>query len=106
MTWTKNGVTAQGFSAPPTDEFIVPFHGPSPATDDNGLGNAFQEQALAASGVMGHYHTERGLTLVNVVLSGHMIPQYAPSAAFRQLEFLLGRIPSLNSTVPFPSTYF
>jgi carboxypeptidase D len=106
MTWTKDGVTAQGFSAPPTAEFIVPFHRPSPATDDGGLGNCFQKQALAASGVMGQNHTERGLTLVKVVLSGHMIPQYAPNAACRQLQFLLGRIPSLNSTVPFPDTYF
>lgn len=98
MTWTKNGVTAQGFSSPPTDQFIVPFHGPSPATLDNGEGNVVIEETLAASGVMGHYHTERGLTLVNVVLSGHMVPQYAPSAAYRQVEFLLGRIPSLNYT--------
>lgn len=30
-----------------------------------------------------------------------MIPQYAPSAAYRTLEFLLGRIESLSSTVPF-----
>ena len=26
----------------------------------------------------------------------HMIPQYAPSAAYRQLEFLLGRIDNLG----------
>jgi carboxypeptidase D len=45
---------------------------------------------------MGQYHTERKLTVVTVDLSGHMIPQYAPSAAYRQLEFLLGRIDSLG----------
>lgn len=72
MTWTKDGVTAQGFSSPPTDNFMVPYHGPSPQTDDDGLGTASIEQTLAASGVMGHYHTERGLTLVNVVLSGKL----------------------------------
>ena len=105
MTWTKDGVTAQGFSSPPTDQFIVPFHGPSPYTLDNGLGNTVIEETLAASGVMGHYHTERGLTLVNVVLSGHMVPQYAPSASYRQVEFLLGRIPSLNSTMPLNTIY-
>src|SRR5271155_4719097 len=81
MTWAKDGVTAQGFNSPPTDQFIVPFHGPSPSTLNSGLGNTVIEQTLAASGVMGHYHTERGLTLVNIVLSGHMVPQYAPSAS-------------------------
>lgn len=30
-----------------------------------------------------------------------MIPQYAPSASYRTLEYLLGRIESLTSTVPF-----
>ena len=50
---------------------------------------------------MGSYHTERGLTVVTVQLSGHMVPQYAPSAAYRQLEFLLGRIPDLGTVGPF-----
>lgn len=40
--------------------------------------------------------TERGLTFVNVEMAGHMIPQYVPGAAYRQLEFLLGRIDSLS----------
>lgn len=30
-----------------------------------------------------------------------VIPQYAPTASYRHLEFLLGRIDSLSSTVPF-----
>jgi len=85
MTW--NG--AQGFSTKPSDPFYVPYHDdPNPST-------------IAASGVLGTTHTERGLTWVSVDLSGHMIPQYAPSAAYRHLEFLLGRIDSLSSTVPF-----
>lgn len=88
---TFNG--AQGFSVPPSQfqEFYVPYH------------NEFESQlgSIAAAGVMGSYHTERGLTLVTVQLSGHMIPQYAPSAAYRQLEFLLGRIPSLGTVGPF-----
>lgn len=80
MTW--NG--AQGFRTPPTDEFFVPYHTESsPST-------------LAGAGVFGTTHTERGLTFVEVSLSGHMVPQYAPSAAYRQLEFLLGRIKSLT----------
>ena len=81
MTW--NG--SQGFSEPPNKDFFVPYH-----TD-------YELADLAGSGVMGQYHTERGLTVVTVDLSGHMIPQYAPSAAYRQLEFLLGRIPSLGT---------
>ncbi|KUJ11815.1 alpha/beta-hydrolase [Mollisia scopiformis] len=85
MTW--NG--AQGFTTKPSDPFYVPYHdNPSQAT-------------LAAAGVLGTTHTERGLTWVSVDLSGHMIPQYAPSASYRTLEFLLGRIDSLSSTVPF-----
>lgn len=56
---------------------------------------------LAGAGVMGQYHTERGLTLVTVELSGHMVPQYAPSASYRHVEYLLGRIPSLGDVSPF-----
>ena len=83
MTWTKDGVMAQGFSSAPTDPFIVPFHGHSPYTLDNGLGNTVIEETLAASGVMEHYHTERGLTLVNVLLSGHIVPQYASQSGLQ-----------------------
>ncbi|KJY00422.1 hypothetical protein TI39_contig330g00013 [Zymoseptoria brevis] len=52
--------------------------------------------SLAGAGNFGKWHTERGLTFSTVVLSGHMVPQYAPSAAYRQLEFLLGRIEDLS----------
>ncbi|KAJ5217758.1 uncharacterized protein N7469_011383 [Penicillium citrinum] len=52
-------------------------------------------------GVMGRTRTERGLTFVEVALCGHMVPQYQPSAAFRHLEFLLGRVDSLESQEPF-----
>ena len=80
LTW--NG--AQGFQARPKDEFFVPYHSESsPST-------------LAGAGVFGTTHTERGLTFVEVSLSGHMVPQYAPSAAYRQVEFLLGRVGSLT----------
>jgi carboxypeptidase D len=80
MTW--NG--AQGFQRPPKADFYVPYH------REKALGS------LAGSGNLGVTHTERGLTWVEVFLSGHMIPQYQPSAAYRQLEFLLGRIRSLD----------
>ncbi|KAI1086561.1 alpha/beta-hydrolase [Rostrohypoxylon terebratum] len=90
-----------GFQTAPTEPFFVPFHKLSTAdeieseTDETAMGT------IAAAGVLGTAHTERGLTYVSVDLSGHMIPQYAPSAAFRQLEFLLGRVDSLSSLQPF-----
>ncbi len=52
----------------------------------------------AGAGYQGTWHTERGLTFVTVNLAGHEIPQYTPGAAFRQLEFLLGRIEHLAIT--------
>ena len=81
----------QGFQQGPDafDDFYVPYH------------KEYQLGTLAGAGVMGQYHTERGLTLVTVDLSGHMVPQYAPSAAYRHVEFLLGRIPDLGSMTPF-----
>lgn len=87
MTW--NG--QQGFQQGPDqfDDFYVPYH------------EEYQLGTLAGAGVMGQYHTERGLTLVTIDLSGHMVPQYAPSAAYRHVEFLLGRIPDLGSMTPF-----
>jgi len=55
MTW--DGV--QGFTSKPIDLFYVPYHDdPSAST-------------LAASGVFGTTHTERGLTWVSVDLTGH-----------------------------------
>lgn len=55
MTW--NGT--QSFTTKPSDPFYVPYH------DDPQL------STLAASGVLGTTHTERGLTWVSVDLSGH-----------------------------------
>ena len=77
---------SQGFSSLPEDDFIVP--------------NLYPElsmSSLSGSGVMGKYHTEKKLTLVSITIAGHMVPQYAPGAAYRQMEFLLGRIPSLGT---------
>ncbi|KAI1342502.1 carboxypeptidase [Xylariaceae sp. FL0016] len=95
MTW--NG--AQGFSKAPTDKFFVPY--------DPSLALVVQETTqqpipatpvglVGGGGTMGVTLTERGLTWVTVDLAGHEIPQYAPGAAYRQLEFLLGRIDSLT----------
>ena len=63
---------------------------------------------MAGAGVQGTKlvtHTESGLTFVTVALAGHMVPQDAPSASFRHVEFLLGRIDSLNSDVPFTTDH-
>lgn len=87
MTWGGQ----QGFQNPITDDFYVPFH------------NDYQEATLAAAGIMGKTITERKLTFVTIDLSGHMVPQYQPSAAFRHLEFLLGRVDNLSSKQPFSS---
>lgn len=79
---TCNG--AQGFQQEPKGEFYVPEYINSDLA------------TLAGSGIFGKTHTERGLTWVEVNLAGHMIPQFAPGAAYRHLEFLLGRIGSLT----------
>ncbi|KAG1817704.1 Alpha/Beta hydrolase protein [Suillus subaureus] len=64
MTW--NGL--QGFQTPiANDSFIV-----------DGVG---------AYGTM---HSERGLTYYEVALSGHMLPQFAPVAAFQIMQYLMG----------------
>ncbi|KAJ7735124.1 alpha beta-hydrolase [Mycena maculata] len=64
MTW--NGL--QGFQTPIlNDSFIVD-----------------------GQGALGTAHTERGLTYLEVELSGHMIPQFSPLAAFQGMQFLMG----------------
>ncbi|PUU76668.1 Alpha/Beta hydrolase protein [Tuber borchii] len=70
MTWGGK----QGFQTKPVEPFIVPY-------DDQGT--------------MGVVHTERKLTWVEIELCGHMAPQFQPGAAYRQLEYLLGRIDKL-----------
>ncbi|KAJ4415284.1 hypothetical protein N0V82_007446 [Gnomoniopsis sp. IMI 355080] len=85
MTW--GGL--QGFQSTPSDPFYVPYH-----TD-------VSDSTLAGAGVFGTTISERGLTFVGIDLSGHMVPQYAPTAAFRHVEVLLGRVSSLSSTDPF-----
>jgi len=84
MTW--GGV--QGLSKGPMDwqDFYVPVHESEHSYDG----------VLAGSGTFGKWHSERGLTICSTEGSGHMVPQDAPSAAYRQLEYLLGRIQSLS----------
>lgn len=90
-----------GFQSPPTEPFFVPYHTLSTADEIYAETDPVKLASVAAAGVLGTAHTERGLTYVGIDLSGHMVPQYAPSAAFRQLEFLLGRVDGLSSVQPF-----
>ncbi len=97
MTW--NG--AQGFQTAPSKEqnFFVPYH--QTLNDilnvvNNPIPNSPPQYDTAGSGYQGITHTERGLTFVTVNLAGHEIPQYVPGASYRHLEFLLGRIQSLE----------
>lgn len=71
MTWAGQ----QGFSERPSRKFNVPHD---------------------MQGELGVWHEERGLTYVEVRLAGHMVPQYQPGAAYRHLEYLLGRIKTLS----------
>lgn len=90
MTW--NG--AQGFQKPPTEPLFVPY-----TTALDGLANgetSIPWNADSGAGILGTAHTERGLTFSSVYNAGHEIPQYTPGAAYRQLEFLLGRIKNLQ----------
>lgn len=98
MTWQG----AQGFEASPfEDNFFVPYN-PTilPALNET-LTQAhiptLPVGLVAGGGWYGKTHTERGLTFTSVALAGHQIPQYAPGAAYRQLEFLLGRVDNLTS---------
>lgn len=64
MTWGG----AQGFhTRPANDSFVV-----------DGVG------------ALGTAHTERGLAYIEVALSGHMVPQYSPVAAFQIMQYLMG----------------
>ncbi|KAK5193482.1 hypothetical protein LTR99_007033 [Exophiala xenobiotica] len=106
MTW--NG--KQGFSQDPMNsgDFFTPYNPsigfvieetenqPIPATPVGLVGGG---------GLLGKTHTERGLTWVTVDLAGHEIPQYVPGAAYRQLEFLLGRIKSLSTMGDFTTQH-
>lgn len=97
MTW--NGL--QGFQTAPSSEqnFFVPYHesiGEILDIANDAIPNTPPQYDTAGGGFQGVTHTERGLTFVTINLSGHELPQYAPGAAYRQLEFLLGRIESLE----------
>ena len=85
----------QGFSTPPSEwnDFYVPYH------------SELNQGSLAGAGIFGKWWEERGLTFSTVDLSGHMVPQYQPSSAYRQLEYLLGRIDSLSEVSDFTTQH-
>ncbi|KAI9715942.1 MAG: hypothetical protein M1828_000530 [Chrysothrix sp. TS-e1954] len=85
LTW--NG--KQGFTAAPTKPFYVPYH------------NEPLLASAAGAGVFGSWQEDRGLTFVGISLSGHEVPEFQPSAGFRTLELLLGRISNFSDISPF-----
>ncbi|KAJ5817062.1 Peptidase S10 serine carboxypeptidase [Penicillium robsamsonii] len=95
MTW--NG--AQGFQRPPDGPLFVPYTDALEAIANGVVGSPWNYDA--GGGILGTAHTERGLTFSSVYTAGHEIPQYTPGAAYRHLEFLLGRIKNLQQKEPF-----
>ncbi|KAI0655251.1 alpha/beta-hydrolase [Cubamyces menziesii] len=57
-----------------------------------GFQKPIQNDSLIVDGMgaLGTAHSERGLTYYEVALSGHMIPQFSPMAAFHIMQFLMG----------------
>ena len=47
--------------------------------------------------VVGKWHAERKLHLLEIFDAGHEILKYTPEAAYKMMQFLLGKIPSLWS---------
>ncbi|KAK7549267.1 serine carboxypeptidase [Phyllosticta citricarpa] len=56
---------------------------------------------LAGSGEVGFWGQERGLTFYQVQLAGHELPGYAGGAAYRVIEYMLGRVRALDEQVNF-----
>lgn len=70
-TW--RGTT--GFDAQPNRTFVLPDSG-----------------SIGSAGEMGTWGYERGVVFVDVAGAGHELPQYNPSAAYRLVEVMLGRV--------------
>ncbi|KAH7400120.1 serine carboxypeptidase [Cadophora sp. MPI-SDFR-AT-0126] len=102
MTW--GGLQGFRTSLSPTLNFYVPTN-PNINTILGLIANPMPypppQYNTAGQGRQGVTHTERGLTFVTVNLAGHFIAQYTPGAAYRHLEFLSGRISSLEEVGPY-----
>ncbi|GAB0134607.1 hypothetical protein EsDP_00002972 [Epichloe bromicola] len=96
MTWGGQ----RGFQSRPTDPFYVPVWALGDPTIPEGS-HFYGSDFPSISGIAGTTHTERGFTIVVVGSAGHELPEFAPTAALRQLEKLLGRVRSLSGTEPF-----
>lgn len=82
MTW--NGST--GYQEEPSGVFYLPtFSDPSTG-------------ATGPAGYAGTTHTEKGLTWVEVARAGHEVPEIAPTAMYRAVEWMLGRVTDLTAT--------
>lgn len=81
----------QGFQKAPSEEVVLP----AIENGDDDVAN------WVGGSVQGTVHTERGFTHTTVKTSGHMVPQYASAAAFRHLEFVLGRVSSMSDGAAF-----
>lgn len=86
MTWGGQ----MGFQSEPREPLFAPLH-PNP-----------EVAGSSGSGVLGTWHSERGLTWALIELTGHMVPTWQAAVAFRQVEVLLGRVENLASTAAFP----
>lgn len=92
MTW--NG--GLGFKDRPNTPTVIPLEDLQyePVFDDATLNPGFAGDD-GPQGIMGIHHFERGLMWSETYQSGHMTPQYQPRVAYRQLQWLLGRIQDL-----------
>lgn len=86
MTWGGQ----MGFQSEPREPLFAPLH-PNPDVAGS-----------SGNGVLGTWHSERGLTWALIELTGHMVPTWQAAVAFRQVEVLLGRVENLGSTAAFP----
>lgn len=74
----------QGFHSYPSTPIFIPYHDSAGAIQ-------------GSYGNVGTWTKERDLTFYIVQAGGHQVPQYAPSAGYRMLQILLGRVEDFSS---------